>query len=183
MKVPERNPRPILKAPPRGDEVAVPPIYHKIKRESRVFGFVTIVIGFCVSFCLMLFAAVGISDSEFVEIGIVIAIFGIALLAVCLRWAWSLAQGPKIRVITFEPDQIVWGCVGKEKQIDATEIGSVDWFVDSDSQLTLSLRTRAGKRISFYYIDYLVSRKSRPKLLAFLTANYPDAPLSISESN
>jgi len=180
MKVPERNPRPVPEAPPRGDEAVVPPVYHKTKRQSRVAAFIVIVIGFCVSLCLLLFAAVGVSGSEFFAIAVVIGLFGFALFAVSLRGVWNLAEGPKIRVITFEPEQIVWGYVGKEKRIDAEEVASIDWLVDSDNQLTLSLRTRAGKRVSFYDIDYLVSRKSRPKLLGILKANYPDSALSVS---
>lgn len=184
MRVPGKSPRIVTEAPPRDPSQAIAmAVFHRIKHTSRVLAFIVIVIGFCVSLCLLLFGSVGLADGEFIEMGIVITLFGLGVLAVCIKGAWGLTKGPVIHVITFEPDRVVWGYVGKEQALEASEIQSIDWRITTDNDLTLSVRTRAGKRITFHYIDRLVHRKQRAELLAHLKICYPDAAFSESDDS
>lgn len=182
MKVPERNARPVDEAPPGKGEVTAPVVYHKIKRSTRVPAIIAIVIGYIVSFCLLIVGAISLTDTEIFAVGVVLVVFGAGVLGASIKGSWSLSNGPLIHVLTLDAEEIVWGYLGKEERLPVEWLASIDWHVDSDNALTLSLRTHEGKRKSIVYIDYLVPRKSRPKLLAFLKANYPDAALSVSES-
>ena len=180
MKIPERSVRPVDEASLR-DEAKLPAVFHRIKRDSQVFAFIVILIGYCFSFCVLFVGAVLITDSESLPVSIVFILFGLLVLIVCGRGSWALAKGPLVHVLTFEIDHIVWGYVGREQTLGVSEIESINWRVDDDNELTLSLRTRAGKRFTFYYIDRLVPRKQRAELLAYFKACYPDVALSESD--
>ena len=165
--------------------MAVPLVFQRTFRYPRVFLFISVVIGYVVSLALLLFAAVGLSDSEFIGIAAVFGLFGLIALAASVKGSWGLAKGPRIYLITLEPEELIWGCVGDEQRLDVSEIASIHYAVDTDSDssndLTLAFKTHAGERFPIRHINLLVPRKVRPKLLAFLKAHYSDAKLSISE--
>lgn len=181
MKVPERNARPIEEAPLQG-ELNVPAVFHRTKRVSRVFAFVAVLIGYCISFCLLLIGAICLTDAEIFPIGVVLALFGAGILGACVKSSIALSRGALIQVLTFERDRVAWGYLGKEHEVHVSQIESFNWTVDLDGDLTLSLRTKAGKRFTFAHLYNLVHRKERPTLLAYLKATYPDIDLSVSEA-
>lgn len=186
MRVPEKSPSTVAEAPPRDPaEVAVPSVFQRTFQYPRVVLFIVVMIGYVLSLALLFVAAIGLSDDELVAVAAVLGLFGFIALAASVKGSWGLAKGPRVYLITLEPEEIIWGIVGDEQRLDVSEIASIHYAVDTDSEsandLTLASKTHAGERLPVRKISLLVPRKVRPKLLAFLRAHYTDIKLSISE--
>ena len=113
-------------------------------------------------------------------------LFGLIALVASLKGSWTIASGPKVHFLSLEPDDIVWGCRGEEQRLRISDIASIYYTVDTDSDgasnLSLTFKTHDDERFSVQQMNYLVPRKLRPKLLAFLKTSYPGTTLHISDS-
>lgn len=185
MKVSERNDRPVDEAPDRKDGFVQPPVFQRTFQHSRVVLSIAVLLGSLVAFALLLIGGAVISDGELFGIAVVFGVFGLAVLAVSVKGAWALVGGPKVHVLCLEPDGVVWGVQGAECRLELSEIASIRYTIDTDSDgagdLSLVFKTHDGERLSVNYVSDLVPRKSRPKLLAYIRATYPETPLLISQ--
>ena len=185
MEVTERNDRPVDETPPLIERGEVPRVFQRTYRGSRVALCIGVVTGYLFSLVLLLFAAVGLTDPEFVAMGVVFGLFGLIALVASVAGSWRLIKGPTVYFITLEPDEVIWGGVGDERRLAVSEIASIHYAVDTDSDssvdLTFAFKTHAGERLPVRRIDRLVPRKIRPKLLAYLRTHYSDARLLVSE--
>lgn len=186
MRVPEKSPRIVSETPPRDPtEQLAPAVFQRRFQFSRAILFIAVLIGYLFALAFLLVAAVLISDGEFIAISLVLGLFGLGALAASINGSWILAKGPRVHLLILEPEEVVYGWVGEEQRLSANEIASIHYTLDTDSDgdssLTLAFKTHAGERVDISEINYLVPRKLRPKLLAFLKAHYPDVRRMISE--
>ena len=96
---------------------------------------------------------------------LIFGIAGVAIFIIFIRGAWMMTGGALIHVFSIDSSKVIWGFLGKEKELDITTVEQIYW--DDSDGFTLIMKTKSGQQIRFPYIESAVSHKSRSELLRF----------------
>ncbi len=151
------------------------PSFHRTKRESRVLGFIALAVAFFLAMIFMLLGFYSTIEEGRASIELIFGFAGLALFVICIRGAWMMTGRALIHVFSLDQHKVVWGFMGKEKQLDIQDVTQIYWD-DSDS-FQLQMTTKEGAQVRFPYIANVVGFKSRPELLRFFKTNLPAIPL------
>lgn len=151
--------------------------FHRIKRDSRILGFVGLSFAFVLSVGFMLVGFVDIeSESRGDALRIILGVVGVGLFVIFIRGCWIATGGALIHVFSVNEDEIEWGFVGREKRLAISDVKEIYW--DDTDGFNLTITKTDGGRVRLPYIENVVSYKSRGRLLAFLRSTFPDIQIS-----
>jgi hypothetical protein len=145
--------------------------FHRTKKDSKILGV------FGLSICLVLslvFMLIGFhntgSEGRF-SFELIFGLVGIVVFIIFVRGAWMMTGGSLIHVFSVDSSKLIWGFIGKEKELDITTVDQIYW--DDSDGFTLMMTTKDGQQIRFPYIQSTVTHKSRSELLRFFRTAFP----------
>jgi hypothetical protein len=151
--------------------------FHRTKRDSRILGFVGLAFAFILSIVFMLVGFVDIeNESGFDTFRLIFGVAGACLFVVFIRGCWMATGGALTHILSITEDRIEWGFIGREKQLELSEVEEIYW--DDTDGFTFTITKKDGSRVRLPYIENVVPHKSRGSLLAFLRNVHPQIRLS-----
>lgn len=86
-----------------------------------------------------------------------------------------MTGGSLVHVFSIDRRKVVWGFVGKEEELDVTDVERIYW--DDSDTFILQMTMNDGRQVRFIYIADVVPYKSRPELLRFFRTTLPAIPI------
>lgn len=151
--------------------------FHRVKRDSRILGFIGLTLALTISLIFMLIGFIGSESEQGATLfPTIIGIVGICIFVIFLRGSWMATAGATTHIFSINETHIEWGFLGKEKQILLTDIAAIYW--NETDGLTLNVNKTNGDLIRFPYIETIVSHKSRASLLTAIQNALPTIKIS-----
>ncbi|MGB0990938.1 MAG: hypothetical protein ACPG32_00540 [Akkermansiaceae bacterium] len=143
--------------------------FHRVKKDSRLVGFIGLGVVLFLSMFFMLIGFVGVDERGWNALSYIFGIPGVLLFGIFIRGAWMATKGAVVHVFSMDNDEIQWGFLGKEKSIPVRSVSSIHW--SEVEGFGLLLNTSEG-RIRLPYIENALSVSGRAELLAYLRTNH-----------
>lgn len=150
--------------------------FHRIKRDSPVPGFIALTFALLLSMVFMLIGFLRVGEDGRASMDLIFGVPGVATFLLFLRGGWMMTGRSLVHVFSMDRNKVVWGFVGKEQELDASEIDRIYW--DDSDGFSFQMTMKDGRQVRFLYMDNVVPFKSRPTLLSFLRTSFPSIPLA-----
>ena len=139
-------------------------------------GFFALASVLVLSMFFMLIGFVRVGEDGRPSMDLIFGVAGVALFLLFLRGGWMMTGRSPVHVFSMDHNKVVWGFVGKEQELDASEIDRIYW--DDSDGFSFQMTMKDGRQVCFPYMANVVPFTSRPALLRFLRTSFPSIPIN-----